>query len=191
MTDVLHPAVENGLKLDSNPHNRAISTYTGRTFDMFDPSTWDFSRMDIAHALSTLNRFAGHVNFYSIGEHSIRVSELLAHWGCDKDTQLLGLLHDASEAYLLDIPRPWKGQVMIGGRTYVQREDEIQAAIFEWSGITYAFENDWDIVKEADMELYRIEAAARPHPSVFNMTPLSLRNEFLWRWETLSGEQSE
>lgn len=187
MTATLHPAVENGMRLDANPHNTAISTYGGRTFDLFDRTTWSFSRMDIAHALSTINRFAGHVDFYSVGEHSIRVSTLLREWGCPEEVQLLGLLHDASEAYLLDIPRPWKGTVSIGERTYVEVEDDIQEALFSWANVRSAFENDWDIVKEADMEMYKVEAAARPHPSTMNMTPMALRTEFLWLWEKLDN----
>lgn len=191
MTDVLHPAVANGMRLDANPSNTAISTYTGRTFDLFNPMTWAFSRMDIAHALSTINRFAGHVDFYSVGEHSLRVSKLVEEWGCSPDVQLLGLLHDASEAYLLDIPRPWKGTVYIGDRTYTDVEDDIQTALFHWAGIAYTFETEWDIVKEADMEMYKIEAASRPSPSAYHMTPHALRTEFLWRWEALSGARSE
>lgn len=183
-----HAAALNSLMLDSDPNNTAISTYTGKTFDIHNREQWNFDRNDIAHALSTINRFAGHVDFYSVGEHSIHVSNLLRDWGCPPDTQLLGLLHDASEAYLLDIPRPWKGTVYIGDRTYVDVEDDIQTALFEWAGITYAFENDWDIVKEADMGVYHVEAAARPSPSIFGLSPKALRTEFLWRWSALEGE---
>lgn len=185
---MVHPSVTNGKHLDANPHNTAITTYSGLTFDIHDEDEWNFDKFDIAHSLSTINRFAGHVEFYSVAEHSARVADMLKDWGCPPEVQLLGLLHDASEAYLLDIPRPWKGTVYIGKRTYMDVEDDIQAALFEWAGITYAYDNDWDIVKEADMETYRIEAMARPTPSVMGFSPNSMRTEFIWKWNSLEGQ---
>jgi len=106
------------------------------------------------------------------------------------EVELLGLLHDASEAYLLDIPRPWKGKVYIGNKSYVEVEDSIQDMLFEWVGISQAYADHWDIVKEADMEVYREEADARPSPSIMLMSPLDVRKEFLWRWDCLAQEIS-
>ena len=78
--------------------------------------------LDIAHALSNTCRWTGHTSrFYSVAEHSVRVAErareLLAEVGHGLHTQLLGalwgLLHDAPEAYLVDMPRPLKGRMII------------------------------------------------------------------------------
>jgi hypothetical protein len=81
-----------------------IETYTGITFDPISPSWPSICIEDIAHALSNQGRFTGHSrHFYSVAEHSVRVSEAVPE--CDA---LWGLLHDASEAYLVDIPRPLK-----------------------------------------------------------------------------------
>ena len=68
------------------------------------PNPDDIRIEDIAHALSNQCRFAGHAReFYSVAEHSVHVSQL-----CLPEHALWGLLHDASEAYLVDLPRPLK-----------------------------------------------------------------------------------
>lgn len=79
-------------------------TRTGKKFRPFNPRIEDIDIEDIAHALSNICRFNGHVNqFYSVAEHSILVSVL-----CPDELKLKGLLHDAAEAYLGDVPSPLK-----------------------------------------------------------------------------------
>lgn len=82
----------------------AMQTFTGRTFFPLQPRLEDIVIADIAHALALQCRFAGHVRLpYSVAQHSVLVS--LAVPPADA---LWGLLHDASEAYLVDVPRPLK-----------------------------------------------------------------------------------
>jgi 5'-deoxynucleotidase YfbR-like HD superfamily hydrolase len=59
---------------------------------------------DIAHALSNQCRFGGHLpKYYSVAEHSLVCYNLAT-----QPNKKAALLHDASEAYMLDIPRPIK-----------------------------------------------------------------------------------
>jgi hypothetical protein len=82
-----------------------IQTFTGRRFHYDDPHPDDIHIGDIAHALSNLCRYAGHSRkFYSVAEHSV----LVARQFTDPDMRLAGLLHDATEAYCVDLPRPLK-----------------------------------------------------------------------------------
>ncbi len=86
-----------------------IETYSGRRFRPLSPDSGEIAIGDIAHALSQQCRFSGHTRVhYSVAEHSVRVAELLKKSGCSREVQLWGLLHDASEAYLVDIPMPLK-----------------------------------------------------------------------------------
>jgi hypothetical protein len=108
-----------------------IHTYTGNKFYAMDPKPEDINIRDIAHALSNLCRFGGHSPiFYSVAEHSVLVSEAVPV----KDA-LWGLLHDASEAYLCDIPRPFKQYLT----NYKELEERIQRAIGD------AFNLPWPI----------------------------------------------
>jgi len=81
-----------------------ITVYSGGRFHYKNPTVDEIFIEDIAHSLSLKCRFSGHTRvFYSVAEHSMRVAELLP----DR-LKLVGLLHDAQEAYMPDIPRPIK-----------------------------------------------------------------------------------
>lgn len=80
-------------------------TYTGQLYFPLDPSPDDVDIEDIAHALSMLCRYSGHVrHFYSVAEHSILMSYMIG----PKDLALEALLHDAAEAYVGDLIMPIK-----------------------------------------------------------------------------------
>ena len=77
---------------------------SGRAFWPLDPRPEEIFIDDIAHALGNLCRYGGHSpTFYSVAEHSILVSQLVP-----QEHALAALMHDATEAYLVDVPRPIK-----------------------------------------------------------------------------------
>ena len=81
-----------------------ICTHSGTQFFPFCPRVTDIHISDISHALSNIGRYTGHTSsFYSVAQHSVWVSYLVP-----PEHALCALLHDASEAYLADIPRPMK-----------------------------------------------------------------------------------
>jgi 5'-deoxynucleotidase YfbR-like HD superfamily hydrolase len=92
---------------------------------------------DIAHALARMPRFAGHTSgFLSVADHSIRVANLLERAGHDAKICLTGLLHDASEAYLMDLPAPVKhSPEMHYYRSAEARVDEAVARRFHLPGV--------------------------------------------------------
>jgi len=91
--------------------------YTGRLFYPMDPRPEDVDPMDIAHALSLRCRW-GCMSpvFYSVAEHSLAVANVARHLAEQEEAPFgfgalawaYGLLHDANEAYLPDVPRPVK-----------------------------------------------------------------------------------
>ena len=79
-------------------------THTGKHVHPLSPSPSEISIFDVAHALSQICRFVGHTTaFYSVAQHCVLVSEHVP-----QEDALWGLLHDASEAYLCDLPAPIK-----------------------------------------------------------------------------------
>lgn len=81
-----------------------MQTRSGLQYWPLDPRVEDVKLTDIAHALSNLCRYNGHCNgFYSVAEHSVLVSQVVP-----PEHALCGLLHDATEAYCADVPRPLK-----------------------------------------------------------------------------------
>lgn len=95
------------LVSDSTCTGMFMQTYTGRVVFPMDLRPEDVCIVDIAHALSMLCRYNGHsVRFYSVAEHCVLMAQHLRQYG--DDVALCGLMHDATEAYLADVPRPVK-----------------------------------------------------------------------------------
>lgn len=100
-----------------------IQTFTGGQFFPMDPKAEEMSIEDIASALSKICRFNGHCNkFYSVAQHSVLVSQRVP-----PQFALEGLLHDAAEAYITDLPRPIK----IGLDDYARAEQNIMRVVAE------------------------------------------------------------
>jgi hypothetical protein len=85
-----------------------MQTYRGGIFHPLDARTDEVHIEDIAHSLSLQCRYAGHcLRFYSVAEHCVHVARWI-WWHSTPMNALIGLLHDATEAYLVDMPRPVK-----------------------------------------------------------------------------------
>jgi uncharacterized protein len=135
-----------------------IQTYTGRKFHLFDPQPDEICIEDIAHALAMQCRFAGHTRFhFSIAQHCYILSLL----GKDILQCFQLLMHDASEAYLVDVPRPLKPDLT----NYYEIEDRIMTVIaakfgFDWPMTPEVKRMDTQMLfTERNQLLIRVEAA--------------------------------
>jgi 5'-deoxynucleotidase YfbR-like HD superfamily hydrolase len=95
------------MRIGESPKD-CIRTNSGIYMNVFEPKASMVNINDIAHALSFMPRFGGHLNrFYSVAQHSLLCVNLATSIE-DKKTMLM---HDASEAYMLDIPTPIKNRL--------------------------------------------------------------------------------
>lgn len=86
-----------------------IETASGRRYDFRNPDPDSITLEDIAHALSNVCRFAGHIRrFNSVAEHSVLVSRIVEARAGGEYWPAAALLHDAHEAYIWDAPSPVK-----------------------------------------------------------------------------------
>lgn len=141
-------------------HGDWMQTATGRQFWPIDPRADEVFPEDIAHSLAHQCRYAGHCRtFYSVAQHSVLVSLAVP----PKDA-LWGLLHDASEAYLVDVPRPVK-PFLCG---YKSAERAVTAAIASRFGLPPEMPAS---VKVADERILADEAAQlmAPPPVPWNL----------------------
>ena len=104
-----------------------ITTYTGKHFKPTEPDPELFDIADIAHALSLICRGNGHVKtFWSVGEHCICCAKEATARGLSDRVVLACLLHDASECYMSDVPRPLKQNM----KDYKHQESSLLDVIY-------------------------------------------------------------
>jgi hypothetical protein len=92
------------LSTNSDGATDWIETHSAKYFQYLKRNPENIVIEDIAHALSQICRFSGQCKeFYSVAQHCCIVHDV-----APSHLKLDGLLHDASEAYISDIPRPVK-----------------------------------------------------------------------------------
>jgi 5'-deoxynucleotidase YfbR-like HD superfamily hydrolase len=196
-TDVANRAFDkaNGYLTGSslfNGDDAWIQTYSGQRFNPTNPVPDAILIQDIAHALSNQCRFSGHSKkFYSVAQHCVLVSHV-----CNFEDALWGLLHDATEAYLVDVPRPLKQSGLFGA--YIEFEGKMTLAICERFGLDPV---EPVSVKRADkimlateardlMAPLRVDWTQPTEPLPFTIepwTPEESKERFLKRFFELNG----
>ena len=153
---------------------------SGAYIDPLNPDPARIYVRDIALGLSRLCRYGGHVEgFLSVARHSLNVARILR----DEEpiVRLCGLLHDASEAYLGDIPRPLKQLPEFAA--YRAAEDRLSRTIAARFGLPFPFP---PVVHAADdYVLLEIELPSLRH--CWRSTPDRDEADFLDAYRTLKG----
>lgn len=145
-----------------------LETVTGKHFDPveIDPEQIDIT--DIAWSLSRISRFAGHTVTevpYNVAQHSVFVADMILQDTGDKICALGGLLHDAAECYIGDIPSPIKKIPEMKAVIDPIEENIIRAIFLKYmgrldAGIQFKY---WTAIKFFDKKACAIEAHAFMH----------------------------
>lgn len=171
-----------------------IGTYTDKHFHFLSPSEDEIDIEDISHALSMNCRFNGHVKyFYSVAEHSCIIADIVHQRTGDVKETLSALLHDASEAYLCDIPRPLKPYLT----NYMEMEKTIELVIqskYDITAKTKLIEYlDCNIVADEAAQLFKtvptwVDHYVRLGVKIHKWTPEQASVEFLRRFNELTAQ---
>jgi hypothetical protein len=135
----------------------------------FDPDPDQLDAGDIARALANLCRFGGHSRvFYSVAQHCVIVSQLVEQGGGDVEDAFAALMHDATEAYLGDMPHPLKHRSPLGA-AFKAAEDQLERAIAD----RFRLRSGVPAIKRFDRALLATERRAFSAES--------------WHWPELEG----
>lgn len=168
-----------------------MQTAGGRQFWPLDPRAEEIFIDDVAHSLSNLCRYNGHSSmFYSVAEHSVLVSRVLEGTGLE----LVGLLHDATEAYVADVPRPLK-RMLVG---YADIEDGVWKAVAERFGLPAEMPAEVHTADNAVLLAEKIPLMGKVHEwdmpgvvaadvTIRGLSPEDARREFMDRFRELTA----
>lgn len=149
----LQEAAARGLVGNDNRIGDFSQVYSARKFWPLDPRPEEVHIEDIAHSLAMQCRWGGHcIRFLSVAEHSVHVAMSLP-----RKHALWGLLHDGSEAYVTDVPRPLKYSI----QNYREYEDNVMRAICDRYGLPHEVP---EAVKWADDAILGDEIDQNMHP---------------------------
>lgn len=113
--------------MSAGQHKTTILTADGAYFDFAAPSADVVTLNAVARGLANTCRFAGQCpRFYSVAEHSVLVSHIVP-----AELAVAGLLHDAPEAFICDMPKPLKVRLP----DYQAVEDEIERVVLGKFGV--------------------------------------------------------
>src|SRR5829696_2066447 len=163
---MLHMAMPDPAPPAPGPY---LQTVSGRWVNPFDPDPAQLDAGDIARALANQCRFGGHSRvFYSVAQHSVIVSRLVEERGGDVEDAFAALMHDATEAYLGDMPHPLKHRSPLGA-AFKDAEDHLEEALRQ----RFAIKPDVPEIKRADRALLATERRAFSSEA--------------WHWPELEG----
>jgi uncharacterized protein len=158
---------------------RSIRTISGQYVNVFEPNPDTLLISDIAHALSHQCRFGGHLpRFYSVAQHS-----LLCYLMAKEDEKFDALMHDASEAYLLDMPKPIKVELS----EYNAIEDNLMNVLAKKFGFNYPKSPEVErvdiLLLNWEWEVIMLDKKDSKFGPIDCMTPEEAKREFLRTFE--------
>lgn len=138
-------------------------TWAGKNIDILNLKEEDFCLEDIAHGLATYKRFGAALALnqtYNVANHSVLMAEYVLDTEDKIEAARYALMHDAAEAYLGDMPSPFKKYLP----DYIKLEAKFLALIFK----KYHIDNNYKkLIKEIDVRI-RLDEVLGLKPKEYN-----------------------
>lgn len=175
-----------------------LKTVSGKHITLPHSEENVFDIRDIAHALSKICRFNGHIDrFYSVAHHSV-FCWTLSFRGTTREERRHILLHDAHEAYICDVPTPLKMILP----DYKELETTLAYDLAKAFHFTRSYSKSQELVKSIDSRAYLAERAVLGRSSLTGSEDekalkrlldmdLNIQDEFLLTYEALSYYEGE
>lgn len=147
----------------------SMTSYSGRFYPL-DPRPEDVTLKALAYQLAGKFRWCSASEpRYSVGFHSVAVSKMCEVWAASVGLDpvmagMYGLLHDAEEGYLADIPSPLKKMVP----SWKMFSDRVQGAVYEKFKLEWPSREMSNLVHECDIWASHIETDELAIPEVTN-----------------------
>ena len=161
LSDGLH--INNGTYLQPL-HGRnlahSLQTVSGKFIWPLDPRPDEIDEISIARGLSTECRFGNQSPYpLPVAWHCVALSHVVP-----SEYAQAALLHDASEAYLKDIPRPLRRQEPFKG-AYEVVEERLLRVCFEKFGVDYdLMDNEQFLFYDVKMSWCEMTVWSKTHP---------------------------
>lgn len=178
-----------------------LRTITRKLVDIEAPDESMIDIKDIGYALSNLCRYAGQIpEFYSVAQHSCIVHDMAQRMGETELVCLGALLHDATEAYLADLPSPVKRlcpmyqEIEKSFNLVIERKfglDEIsedaRLSIAAFDKVCYRLERSWIFADNGEVV---VDFMMKPADFIC-VGPEDARRMFFNRFDKLTGGKGE
>lgn len=162
-----------------------ITTFTGNKiyFDDLENNKYDIK--DIIHSLAYMCRYAGHTDqFYTVAKHCILGTISILNYLKRENPDNLNiyrtaygfLMHDATEAYLCDIPDPLKKTSYMTG--YMELEDKLAKIINTKFRLNNLTDKEKEFIRYIDKSMLPYELKYLRSKVLYNMPlPEKYNNE--------------
>ena len=156
-----------------------IVTRSGVSIDLRDSEYPAPTLEDIFWGLAHRYRYSCQTDpTFNLGHHCLFVKKALDVIYKDSTLSLAGLLHDAGEAILWDVPAPVKPYVYFENTPWEEVEHKITYALFQSLGIPNHLLTDASLV-EIDMLSRVLESERIPTSSIYYKTPKPRQNALI------------
>ena len=158
-----------------------LQTFTGKKFFPLAPEKYEIDIRDLAHGCALENRYGGQTDVpYSVAQHCILVAEILSTRLGRPDLAFEGLMHDAAEGLIKDLPRDIK--VALGDAYKKRIEEPFEHLIAKRFGLVYPWPAEVKVADGIALMTERRDLFSRRNPDWVQQVEPMEEKVTPWGW---------